>query len=68
MDVTQVNEEVDQLLFSQVINMIVEVIAVTADRTKIVVNGPWLQSLKDEMLQKFWRSWLNLVSKGVLIK
>ncbi|MFT4810564.1 MAG: hypothetical protein ACI9LX_003932, partial [Paraglaciecola sp.] len=43
MDVTQVNEEVDQLLFSQVINMIVEVIAVTADRTKIVVNGPWLQ-------------------------
>jgi hypothetical protein len=67
MDVTQVNEEVDQLLFSQVINMIVEVIAVTADRTKIVVNGPWLQSLKDEMLQKFWRSWLNFVSKGVLI-
>jgi hypothetical protein len=33
--------------------MVVEVIADTADRTGIGVNGAWLQPFKGEMLQKF---------------
>jgi hypothetical protein len=54
MSSTPINEEVDQLLFNQNINMMVEVFVDIADRTAIFVNGSWLQTFKREMLQKFW--------------